>query len=158
MCKRSGFSLLEALIVIFLLVILALFGLSLKSDWYQDQMIWVMQQDIEQAIEHGVQESLILGEPLRLIPLRHQDWSSGLALLRESELQQQSPTTLFTWPWRSSDKRVVWHGFLSNHYLRFTPEISQAVLNGYFRIDTTGRDQAVTLIVNRLGKIRIIKS
>lgn len=125
MCRRRGFSLLEALIVVGLIAILALFGLPLRTHWYQDQFAWIMQKDIEQAIEHGLQESLILGEPLQLIPLHHQDWSSGLALLRESDLSRPHPALLSAWPWRNTGIHVTWHGFLSDKYLRFTPSAKQ---------------------------------
>lgn len=155
MCKDSGLSLLELLVVMLLVSLISTFGLPWTSHWYQDKIAWVVQKDIEQAIEHGIQESVILGEPLRLAPLRDKDWTNGMALIRESDLTDPNHPILYAWPWGSTAYHVLWHGFLSDTYLRFTPDMRQASLNGYFLIESS--TQRVKIIVNRLGRVREIK-
>lgn len=149
----TGLSLFELLVVLLLLSILFAFGLPFTTQWSQRQLAWIMQKDIEQAIEYAKQESLLLGEPLRLVPLRNHDWSTGLELLKEHESLASAPSILYTWPWRQSHIQVVWHGFLSDAYLRFTPDLSQMALNGYFLIEE-GAQQRIKIMLNRVGRVR----
>lgn len=153
MSKLSGLSLFELLIVLLLVSLLFCFGLPLTTHWYQRQIAWVHQKDIEQAIAHGNQESVILGEPLRLVPFQKKDWSSGMVLLRERDLRDPKPSILYSWQWRDSVYRVIWHGFLSNEYLRFTPDLNQSAQNGYFLIENQAQ-HGVKLSVNRVGRVR----
>ena len=60
------------------------------------------------------------------------------------------------WPWRTTAYHVLWHGFLSDTYLRFTPDMSQASLNGYFLIESS--TLRVKMMVNRVGRVREIKT
>lgn len=152
--RLSGLSLFEILVVLLLVSLVFGFGLPLTTQWYQNQLATMMETDIEQAVEQGIQESHLLGEPLRLVPLRDNQWSTGLALLREADLATDPQTTaLYVWQWRNIDHHVIWHGFLSNAYLRFTPELSQAALNGYFLIASPNHpDQKIW--VNRIGRTR----
>lgn len=150
----KGFSLLELLIVLFLISLTFAFGLPLTSYWYQNQVAELMQKDIEQAIEQGIQESIILGEPLRLIPLKDQVWTSGLQLIKEEGVPNK-PTLIHVWQWPSTPYHIAWHGFLGNTFLRFVPDISQSAMNGYFLIENQNH-QEIKIIVNRIGRIRKI--
>ena len=151
--RLSGLSLFELLIVLLLLSLLFAFGLPFTTQWYQNQLSGVMQKDIEQAIEYGTQESLILGEPVRLVPLHDNDWSSGLVLLRERDFLSLHHTVLYTWQWRSMAWHVAWHGFLSDSYLRFTPDLRQSALNGYFFLENE-MQPGIKIMVNRVGRVR----
>lgn len=152
---RAGLTLFELLVVLLLISILFAFALPLTTQWTQTQFAWIMQRDIEQALEYGKQESVILGEPLRLVPFRNHDWSTGLELLRENETLNPSLSVLHTWRWHRSASHVVWHGFLSNAYLRFTPDLSQIALNGYFLIEN-GPQQRLKIMLNRVGRVRVL--
>lgn len=156
--RVSGLSLFEILIVLLLVSLVFGFGLPLTTQWYHNQLATMMEKDIEQAVEQGIQESHILGEPLRLVPLRDKEWSTGLALLREADLTTTPPVVaLYVWQWRNTANHVIWHGFLSNAYLRFTPELGQAALNGYFLIDSPNHPGR-RILVNRIGRIRKISA
>ena len=148
-----GLSLFEMLIVMLLLGIMMAFGLPLTSHWYADQHIWIMQKDIEQALEYGIQKSLILGEPLRLMPLQNNTWSAGIALWRERDCKEKGSAALYTWQWKHAAYHVTWHGFQSNTQLRFTPDLSQSALNGHFLIETSDH-HGIKIMVNRLGRVR----
>ncbi|MGV3740113.1 MAG: pilus assembly FimT family protein [Gammaproteobacteria bacterium] len=158
-CKNNtnidGFTLLEFLVVIFFMSLIFAFSLPLTSKWYQDHLVWVIQKNIEQAIEQGTQESLILGEPLRLIPLHDQAWRSGLMLVRESDLANKKQDPLHIWQWPNTVYHIIWHGFLSNTYLRFTPDLSQSAMNGYFLIENSAH-HGVKMVVNRIGRVRVL--
>lgn len=158
-CKSDvsiqGFTLLELLVVLFLISLIFAFSLPLTTQWYQDHLAWVIQKDIEQAIEQGTQESIILGEPLRLIPLHDQVWTSGLMLLREGDLEKKKQMPLHIWQWPNTVYYIIWHGFLGNTYLRFTPDLSQSAMNGYFLIENPAH-HGVKMVVNRIGRIRTL--
>ena len=152
--RLSGLSLFEILVVLLLVSLVFGFGLPLTTQWHQNQLAATMEKDIEQAIEQGIQESQILGEPLRLVPLRDNQWSTGLALLREADLTTDpQAAALYVWQWRNIHHHVNWHGFLSNAYLRFTPDLNQAALNGYFLIENP-HHQGRKILVNRIGRTR----
>ncbi len=151
----QGLSLFELLIVTLLFALIMTFGLPLTSHWYSKQLAWVMQKDIEQAIEYGMQESLVLGEPLRLMPLHNNTWSAGIMVLRERDVKEKPASVLYAWQWKSSAYRVSWHGFLSDAYLRFTPDFSQSALNGYFLIENPDHHE-IKIMVNRVGRVREI--
>lgn len=156
MYKHNGFSLLELVLVLFLISLIFAFGLPLHSHWHQTQVAWVMQTDIEQAMEQGMQESLVLGEPLRLVPMQGEDWSFGMALVRETDIGKRPLAYLYTWPWQQRVWHMTWHGFLSQTFLRFTPDISQLSLNGYFFLEQDHAEN-ITILVNRMGRMRIKK-
>lgn len=147
MCK--GLTLFEILIVLLIVSIVAAFGLPFTARSYYVPTFSLIQKEIEQAIDYGIQESHVLGEPLRLVPLQNQNWTSGLRLVRESKEQ----FTLHLWQWPNFLAHVTWHGFLSNAYLRFTPELSQMAVNGYFTIESPEGIKS-KLIINRVGRLR----
>lgn len=145
----QGLTLLELLIVIFLISLIGAFSLPLNAHWYQEHLVWMIEKDIEQAIEEGMQDSMILGEPLRLTPIDAHNWSTGLMLVSERDPKN----TIHIWRWSNTAYHIIWHGFLDNTYIRFTPDISQAAMNGYFLIENQ-TDQGVKMVVNRIGRIR----
>lgn len=147
----QGLSLFELLIVLLLFSIIFAYSLPLTSHWYQNQFTFVMQKDIEQALDYGIQKSMILGVPLRLIPLHNQNWDTGLALVREDDVGD-SATPLYIWSWGSA-AHISWHGFLSDAYLRFVPDLAHSALNGYFLLEDTDHG-AIKILVNRVGRVR----
>lgn len=88
-----------------------------------------------------------------MVPLHDNDWSSGLVLLRERDFLSSPHTVLYAWQWRSMAWHVAWHGFLSDSYLRFTPDLRQLALNGYFFIENE-MQPGVKIMVNRVGRVR----
>jgi Tfp pilus assembly protein FimT len=147
--KTVGLSLFELLVVLLLVSIIITFALPLSNQWYQNQLAFIMQKDIEQAVEHGIQKSIILGEPLRLMPLQRHNWGSGMVLVRERETSH----VLYTWLWRKHAFQILWHGFVSNVYLRFVPELDQSAMNGYFLIENADH-HGVKIVINRVGRMR----
>lgn len=145
----KGFSLIEVLMVLLLIALLCSFGLPFSSNWYQTQLGLVMVQDIKQAIHQATADALRFNEPLKLMPILGDNWSSGLVLRleRTGDIQYQ-------WQWKDTGYQVHWHGFQSNEYLRFAPDLNQSVLNGYFFIENVSH-QGIKLVVNRLGRVRL---
>ena len=154
-CARlsCGLSLFELLVVLLLISLICAFGLPLSVQWIQNQQGWIMQKDIEQAVEYATQESVILGEPLRLLPYRKQDWSTGLRLVKECDVLHSKPKILHSWQWYHAGLTVKWQGFLSEFYLRFTPNLKQLALNGYFLIESDSQPP-IKITLNKIGRAR----
>lgn len=146
-----GFSLLESLIVLLLVSMLFVMGAPLTTHWYQQRYAMIIIADIKQALHQAETEALTSGKTLRLTPcVGCRNWSQGIALISE-----QASAIRYEWRWPTSTYTVSWHGFIADHYLRFSPDLSHAVLNGYFTIQNT-QHQGWKLIVNRLGYSRMV--
>lgn len=148
---QKGLSLIEVMVVICLMAIVLSFGMPISMSWYQHHLCTLMQEDIQEAIHQAIEEAMILGEPLRLMPLVDHQWSHGMTLIAEYDEKQENH---HVWQWRDSGYRVSWHGFISKQYLRFLPDLSHSVLNGYFLIENRDH-KGVRLVVNRLGRVRV---
>ena len=148
-----GLSLLELLIVIFLISLIFSFAMPLSTQWYQEQAVWLIEKEIEQAIAEGMQDSMILGEPLRLMPLHSANWATGLMLVQEHHLKQEKLQPIHVWQWAHTSYQINWHGFLGHSYVRFTPDLNQAAMNGYFLIENQAH-RGVKMIINRTGRVR----
>lgn len=149
----SGLSLLELVIVLSLIAIVMSFGLPVTQYWLQYHYCLLMSQDIKQAIQHAATEALVQGQMMRLMPcLRCKTWSEGVMISQEGDTEHQR--MYYEWRWPISDYKVTWHGFLSNHFLRFSPDLGQSALNGYFLIQND-QHQGLKLILNRFGRVRV---
>ncbi|PJD90631.1 MAG: hypothetical protein CK424_08120 [Legionella sp.] len=146
--RMQGFSLLEVLIVLFLIALIGSFGVPFGSNWYQTQVCFIMTQDIKQAIHQAIEDATRLNEPLKLMPIMNENWSSGLVLRVERTSNQHHQ-----WQWKASGYQVHWHGFQSKDYLRFAPDLNQSALNGYFMIENQAH-HGMKIIINRLGRVR----
>ena len=155
-CKfQLGFTLIELLASLTLLVIVLFFSLPQTSVLYKKNQMRLISDGVKEAIQTAKIQALLLNESLVLAPLSGtNDWSQGLMLFADNSKHQFIPgmKLLYEWHWPSSGVNIVWHGFKSEYYLIFAPDIRHNATNGYFMIKNTA--QQVRLIVNRLGRIK----
>lgn len=151
MMISAGFSLLESLIVLSLVSMLFLIAAPLTTDWYQHRRALIMIADIKQALHQAETEAMTSGKTVRLAPcVGCSSWSQGIALLSE-----QTSDMHHEWRWPKSTYTLSWHGFIADRYLRFSPDLGHAALNGYFTIQNA-EQQGWKLMVNRLGYSRMV--
>ena len=146
-----GFSLLESLIVLLLISMLFVIAAPLTTDWYQQRYAMIIIADIKQALHQAEIEAMTSGKTVRLVPCTGcSRWSQGIALISE-----QTSDIFYEWRWPKSSYTVSWHGFIADHYLRFSPDLRHAALNGYFMIHNP-HQHGWKLMVNRLGYSRMV--
>ena len=152
----GGFLLFELLLVLCLIAVIWSFGLPMTSKDYQQQQLLLIEQDIQQAIHQAFTEAMSRDENILLRPcISCQDWSKGLILIAERFVHDHPKEhIIYAWQWPKMAYHLYWHGFHSNQWLRFSPELNQSILNGYFMIENEHHD-GVKLLLNRMGRIKL---
>ncbi len=148
--REAAFSLVESLICLSILSIVFYFGIPSLSQLSNNNQLAVIKQDLTNAIRFAKTQAVAENQPLLLRPLAAGDWSQGVVVMTEHL------KTIQEWHWEGMAVHVVWHGFQSS-YLRFSPNINQNTLNGFFLMNNQGNQQ-IKLIVNRIGRVRMEKS
>lgn len=129
-----------------------MFGAPITSRLYQKNQIQVIENDIKSAIRFAKVHALTTGNHMYLTPLPNAaHWSSGMQLYVNNE----PPQIIQEWHWQHPAIHVTWHGFQSNQYLLFSPEVSRNAVNGYFVIKANG-SHMIKLMVNRMGRVRAV--
>ena len=147
MLKIAGFIWVELLMSLSLFALLLLMGIPYTTHLFQKNKVQVIEDEIKSAIRFSRLRALSEGQDLVLMPMSaSNDWSSGIQLVNSGD-------RIFEWHWASPGIRVIWHGFQSNHFLRFAADVSQYATNGSFFIQSPSQP-VVKLVVNRLGRVR----
>ncbi|WP_051555256.1 GspH/FimT family pseudopilin [Legionella fairfieldensis] len=153
MIRSKGLTLIEllfCLLIITLLLVSLSFGLSI----HQKNKAQIRENDLKMAIYYARNMALLKGKPLVLTPLTDSDWSTGMMLFIDNKTHRYSPETqlIHQWQWHKEIK-ITWHGFYSDQYLLFSPDLAHAAITGHFNLQK-GDGSQVKLIINRLGRVR----
>ena len=111
--------------------------------------------EIKQAIHFAKTEAVANARTVTLAPLFEKgNWSQGMRLFIDNNLHHYIKDTVFirVWSWNHKAIRVSWHGFESEHYLRFSPDLLECTSNGYFMIQDDSNN-SVKLVLNRLARV-----
>ncbi len=148
--QQAGLTLIELLLSLGLVALMCCITYAWIGD--PNQHLKQVADELRGAIQFSRLQALDQGEPLRLMPLQDsEDWSSGMMLCTE----RQPNRVIHQWYWGFNGLLVSWRGFQSTHYLRFTPHLSNSVINGTFTLKH--RKQQMTLWVNRMGRVTMDK-
>ena len=151
-----GLTLLELVVSLSLFAILLCLSFSFAPSLYKKNKLQVVSNEVKGAIQHAKLQALLTGETLVLARLPGaREWSSGMVLFVDNGSHQCTSVTkiLHEWHWHSSEIQDSWHGFQSQDYLLFSPDMSRNTVNGSFEI-TNSIKQKIKLVVNRLGRIK----
>ncbi len=151
----EGFTLLELLAGISLTAIVLCISLPFAPALYKKNKLHVLTDDVKAAIQYAKIQAVMTGEQLALTRLPGAgDWSDGMLLFVDNANHQYTTGAklLHEWRWQSSEIQVSWHGFQSQDYLLFSPEMSSSAVNGSFTL-TNAMHQQTKLVVNRLGRV-----
>lgn len=151
----AGFTLLELLLCLCLAGIITFFSLAYTPSLYKKNQLEAVTADIKSAIHTAKLQALVTGKTLALTHLPDaKDWSEGMLLFEDNPKHQYTPNInpLYEWRWKSKGMLISWHGFQSKDYLLFATDLNSSVTNGTF--DIQGNGQQVTLVVNRVGRVR----
>lgn len=115
---------------------------------------------IVSAIKFAKNKVQLEGKSLVLSELSDEDgWINGMRLFIDNTGNyhfEPGDTKIREWRWNDKVAKVAWHGFRSDHYLLFNPNIKKASINGYFSLVENNQVKR-KIIINRLGRIRVEK-
>lgn len=153
--KIRGFTLLEAVLALTLLV-----GLLLVGSWPFFSLIQKNEREtlinnIKAAVQYSKIQAIHLGHPIYLIPLgSNENWSGGMML---AELNPKSNKTelIHQWQWSSNSWNINWKGVDSTHRIIISNIPNRAMSNGKFILNNRRTNEKVVVTLNRLGRVRV---
>lgn len=153
--KNAGQSLIELLVALVILGIISCYAMSSMSLLHRKNALQKTADEIKQAIYFAKTEAVINAHTVTLTPLLEQgNWSLGMRLFIDNNLHHYIKDSPFirVWSWNHKAIRISWHGFESEHYLRFSPDLLERTANGYFIIQDD-LNNSVKIVLNRLARV-----
>lgn len=154
----KGFTLIELITTLLIVCGLALVAWPLASSFITKNEVEQRVNTLVNAMHFARNQALIQGVPLVLSGLEASNgWQRGMRLFidkHETNHYQEGDELLREWRWNKQGAQIVWHGFQSDHYIRFPATLDASSLSGHFLI-ATREGPIKKVIVNRLGQIRV---
>lgn len=163
-CTSYGFTLLEFLITLALVLILASLGIPYGSDWLAQARAEMVIHRLHAAVSYARGLALAQGKIITLCPSHNgqqcsKDWSQGYMVFID-EFNDQRPHSpqhiLRIFEGVASGEQLLFTGFASNDYLRLQPFTDVYQQNGTFIYcpQSDPRRFARALIVSTTGRAR----
>lgn len=154
--KIKGFTLLELLITMVLLVTLSTIGVVSYSYLLQKNERQTMVDELRTIVHYAKIQALILGHPVFLSSLIDpSDWSHGIVLNTRS-IKSNKIEVLYQWQWHHPQWSLTWNGMSTSDKVVFSNNPASAISNGRFTLINYHTHQQVSLVLNRLGRIKVI--
>ncbi len=148
----------EVLVTLAILGVLSSAGVSLWRGSQTNQAERRLLNDVERVLVFARNQAFLQAETLVLRPrVASEGWSSGMVLERKHDAQDGHAQRLHTWRWHDASVRLSWHGFLGDHALVIDHRPAKLTMNGYFLLEKTNSNQKVRWVVNRFGRIRVLR-
>ncbi|HAT9729156.1 TPA: pilus assembly protein [Legionella pneumophila subsp. pneumophila] len=153
--KITGFTLLETMLTLALLL-----GLLLLGSWSFFSIIQSNEREslvnsIKTAIQYSKIQAIHLGHPIYLLPFgSNENWSRGMVL---AKLNRKSNKTelIYKWQWSSNSWNINWKGVDSNHRIIISNIPNRAMSNGKFILNNRRTNEKIVVTLNKLGRVRV---
>ena len=153
--KIKGFTLLELVITIALFIGLSLLGIASYSYFINKNEQQTIIDELRAAIQYAKIQAIILGNPVYLAPIdSSSDWSNGM-VLSFFDKQTNQAQLIYQWQWSHRRWSLNWEGAGSTNKIIFSTFLGQAMSNGHFTLINKVTHEQFTVILNRLGRIRV---
>ena len=154
--KIKGFTLLELLITMVLLVTLSTIGVASYSYLLQKNEQQTIVDELKTIVQYAKIQALILGKPVFLSSLSDtSNWSDGIVLSVRST-KSNKIEVLYQWKWHHPQWSLTWNGMSASDKVVFSNNPTSAISNGRFTLINFNTHQQVNFILNRLGRIKVI--
>lgn len=157
---RKGLTLLELMVVLAIVIGLVMTAIPLGREFYLKNQLENRANTLVFTIKYAKQQALLRNETLVLSALTDKEgWSKGMRLFianAHHPRYEEGDKVIREWHWPKGLPVITWRGFVSTHYLRFSPSIKQAALNGHFLLQLPDLKEGGTrkIVINRLGRVR----
>ena len=156
--KIKGFTLLELLVILVLISGLALYCLTSFSGFTRKNEQQIILDEITAAVQYAKMQALTLGHPVYLTPLDPSlNWSRGI-VLTHFNIKSNKMEPLYQWQWNYHNWNVNWFGIHLSKKITVSNNPVNAISNGKFIIANASSGERVTIILNRLGRMKSVKS
>lgn len=158
--KAYGFSLIELMVVFAIIMGLLVAVVPIGREFILKNRLENRVNTIRMALKYAQHQAQLKKKTLVLRELSDEGgWSKGMRLFVDMNHSHQfdKPDSLIReWHWPKGSPSINWHGFVSDHYLIFSPSVRQALLSGHFWIHLPYDEdkKGVKIIVNRLGRLK----
>lgn len=143
--KAQGFNLLELLIVLVMFSILALVSAHGLSSLSQKKEKEYLIAELKSIVQYSKAAALNQEGVLLLSPLN--TWSKGVMLTNSAH------EMLHQWQWNMHYWTVTWRA--ERREIAFANHPSNAMSNGRFILKNRHNNKEITLILNRMGRVRL---
>ena len=155
--KLNGFTLIEVLVTLVLLAVLTLISFNSASFLRHKNERQIIIDELSTAIQYAKIQAISLGHPVSLTALDNElNWSKGMLLTQDNS--KKDKTILYQWQWHHPRWNIVWSGANVSQKIIFSNNPVSAISNGKFVIFDPYTKEQVVIILNRLGRIRLISS
>lgn len=153
--KIKGFTLMELLITISVFVVLSIIGIASYAYLLQKNEQQTIVDALRTAIQYAKIQAIIHNNPVYLVPLEVTgDWSKGMALNFLNKKTNQTEL-IYQWKWNHPNWSLSWSGVNAANRISCANNPTQAISNGHFNLINKQSKEHVTIILNRLGRIKV---
>ncbi|KTC79708.1 GspH/FimT family pseudopilin [Legionella cherrii] len=153
--KSKGFTLLELVITMALFIGLSLLGIASYTYFINKNEQQTIIDELRAAIQYAKIQAIILGSPVYLTPIdSSSNWSNGM-VLSFLDKQTNQDKLIYQWQWSHPRWSLNWEGAGSTNKITFSTVLGQAMSNGHFTLINKVTHEQFTVILNRLGRIRV---
>jgi Tfp pilus assembly protein FimT len=153
--RIKGFSLLELFVLLGVLSILALICIPNLSPLVHQNEQKALINELERAIQYTKLQAISHGHSLILTPLDDAlDWSNGMVLTQFNN-RTNNMEQVHQWQWHHPNWNIVWLGAHSSRTISISNNPTKAMSNGRFILTNNRTNYKITLVLNKLGRIRV---
>lgn len=153
--KIKGFTLLELLITVALFVGLSLIGTTSYTYFTHKNEQQTIVDELRTAIQYAKIQALTQGHTVVLTPLEDSlNWSKGMNLTVWNKRTNQREL-IYQWQWNHPHWYLTWNGINSVNKITFSINLAQAISNGRFILSNNKDTKQISIILNRLGRIKV---
>lgn len=154
--KIKGFTLIELMITVACLGLLLVLASSATYYLRHKNEGQVIINEVQAAIQYAKIKAALLGHPLHLAPLDETtlNWTKGMVLLQNNK---NHPILIQQWPWHHPHWRLTWSGVYAVDKIAVSNNPASAISNGQFSLFDEKEEEKVVMMLNRIGRLRIIR-
>jgi prepilin-type N-terminal cleavage/methylation domain-containing protein len=152
--KLKGFTLLELLITMVLLLSLSMVAIASYSYFLRKNERQMLVDELKNSVQYAKSQALILNSTVFLTPIDDSlNWANGVRLVTKNK-KTNKIETLYQWQWHYPRWQLSWSGVRPGNKIIFSNNPANAMCNGRFILTNRDREEPAEIILNRLGRIR----
>lgn len=149
--KAKGFTLLELLICFTLVTVITLISISSASELVKKNESMRILDELKAAVHYAKLQAVNQGAILVLEALDLEwNWAQGMVLKKGDAIVHQ-------WQWKHSNWQLRWIGVSGEHLVKLSSSPLQAMSNGRFVLTQNNGKREWSVVLNKLGRLRVEK-